>query len=202
MVGREQIEAYFARVPRHVITVLDEAYFEYVESDDYPDGIEESFKAGRRALVLRTFSKIYGLAGLRVGYGVGPVEVVEAIGKVRNAFDINQPAQDAARASIGNEAEIARRREETAEGRARIEEACRALGLTVATLPVANFVYVETGEDARAVFDRLLREGVIVRPLGPFGADDAMRVTVGTPEENEFFAAALERVLQGARTSI
>jgi histidinol-phosphate aminotransferase len=201
MVGRAEIESYFARVPEHVLTVLDEAYFEYVEPDDYPDGIEESFKAGRRALVLRTFSKIYGLAGLRVGYGVGPVEVVEAVSKVRNAFDINQTAQDAARASVGNDAEIARRRKETAAGRAQLEEACRGLGLTVASPPVANFVFVETGEDARVVFDRLLREGVIVRPLGPFGAEDAIRVTVGTEEENEFFAAALERVLQGARTS-
>ena len=201
MIGRSEIESYFARVPEHVLTVLDEAYFEYVESDDYPDGVEESVKTGRRVLVLRTFSKIYGLAGLRVGYGVGPVEVVEAIAKVRNAFDINQTAQDAARASIGNETEIARRRRETSEERSRLEEACTSLGLTVALPPVANFVYVETGDDSRAVFDRLLGEGAIVRPLGPFGAEDAIRVTVGTREENEFFAAALERVLQGAHTS-
>ena len=192
MIGRSEIESYFERVPERVLTVLDEAYFEYVESEGYPDGIEESVKTGRRALVLRTFSKIYG---------VGPAEVVEAIGKVRNAFDINQTAQDAARASLGNAAEIARRRRETAEERSRLEEACTGLGLTVASPPVANFVYVETGEDSRAVFDRLLREGAIVRPLGPFGADDAIRVTVGTREENEFFAAALERVLQGAHTS-
>ena len=146
-----------------MLTVLDEAYFEYVESEDYPDGIEESVKTGRRALVLRTFSKIYGLAGLRVGYGVGPAEVVEAIGKVRNAFDINQTAQDAARASLGNEAEIARRRRETAEERSRLEEACTGLGLTVASPPVANFVYVETGEDSRAV----------VRPAPSRGCDRA-----------------------------
>ena len=201
MIGRSEVESYFERVPEHVLTVLDEAYFEYVESDDYPDGIAESVRSGRRALVLRTFSKIYGLAGLRVGYGVGPAEVVEAIAKVRNAFDINQTAQDAARASIGNEAEIARRRRETADERTRLEEACRGLGLVAASPPVANFVYIETGEDARVVFDGLLREGAIVRPLGPFGANDAIRVTVGTREENEFFAAAFARVLQGAHTS-
>jgi histidinol-phosphate aminotransferase len=201
MVGRDEVEEYFGRVPGHVLTVLDEAYFEYVEAVDYPDGIAESAQVGRRALVLRTFSKIYGLAGLRVGYGVGPVEVIEAIAKVRNAFDINQTAQDAARASIGNEDEIARRRRETAEGRAYLEEACERLGLTVASAPVANFVYVETGGDARVLFDRLLREGVIVRPLGPFGAAEAIRVTVGAPEENELFAAALERVLQAAETA-
>ena len=202
MVGRGEIESYFERVPSHVLTVLDEAYFEYVESGDYPDGIAESFKAGRRALVLRTFSKIYGLAGLRVGYGVGPAEVVEAVAKVRNAFDINQTAQDAAWASIGNDAEIARRRAETTQGRGQLEEACKALGLSVASPPVANFVCVETGEDSRILFDRLLREGVIVRPLAPFGAESAIRVTVGTREENDFFAAALERVLQRAHTSL
>jgi len=200
MNSRAELDAFLDAVPDHVLTVLDQAYYEYIDDPGYVDGVEY-LKAGRRVVVLRTFSKIYGLAGLRVGYGVGQPEVVEAIGKVRNAFDINQTAQDAARASIGNEAEIARRRRETADERRRLEEACSSLGLTVAAPPVANFVYVETGEDSRVVFDRLLHEGAIVRPLGPFGADDAIRVTVGTREENEFFVAALERVLQGAHTS-
>jgi histidinol-phosphate aminotransferase len=202
MISRADVEAYFDRVPRHVLTVLDEAYFEYVDERDYPDGIEEHVKAGRRVLVLRTFSKIYGLAGLRVGYGIGPADVVEAVGKVRNAFDINQAAQDAALASLGNDGEIARRRALTAEGRAQLADACSGLGLTVATPAVANFVYVEVGEDARPVFEALLREGVIVRPLGPFGAPGAIRVTVGTREENDLFAAALERVLESAKTAL
>jgi histidinol-phosphate aminotransferase len=198
MVGRAKIDEYFERVPDHVLTVLDEAYFEYVDNSDYPNGIDEYFKRGRRVLVLRTFSKIYGLAGLRVGYGIGPPDVVAAIGKVRNAFEINQTAQDAALASLGEEDEIARRRRVTAEGRAFLEQACTRLGLPVATPPVANFVYAEVGDDSRPVFDALLREGVIVRPLAPFGAAGAIRVTVGTQEENEFFAEALEHVL--ART--
>jgi histidinol-phosphate aminotransferase len=195
MVGRAEIGRYFEHAPARVLTVLDEAYFEYVDDPDYPDGIEEYFKTGQRVLVLRTFSKIYGLAGLRVGYGIGPPDVVEAIGKVRNAFDVNQMAQEAALASLGEGEEIVRRRLATAEGRAYLERACSALGLTVASPPVANFVYVEVGDDAMPVFERLLREGVIVRPLGPFGAPGAIRVTVGTKEENEFFVAALERVL-------
>ena len=198
MVGRAKIEQYFASVPDHVLTVLDEAYFEYVDDPDYPNGIDEYFTRGLRVLVLRTFSKIYGLAGLRVGYGIGPTDVVAAIGKVRNAFEINQTAQDAALASLGDEDEIARRRRITAEGRAQLERACTDLGLPVATPPVANFIFVEVGSDARTVFDALLREGVIVRPLGPFGAPGAIRVTVGTSDENELFATALERVL--ART--
>ena len=202
MISRADVEGYFERVPGHVLSVLDEAYFEYLDESDYPDGIEEHFKAGRRVLVLRTFSKIFGLAGLRVGYGIAPAAVVGAIGKVRNAFDINQAAQDAALASLGNDKEIARRRALTAEGRTQLEEACARLGLTVATPAVANFVYVEVGEDARPVFDSLLREGVIVRPLAPFGAPGAIRVTVGTREENELFATALERVLESAKTAL
>jgi histidinol-phosphate aminotransferase len=202
MVARGEIDAYFEGVPDHVLTVLDEAYFEYVDDPDYPDGIEEYFKRDRRTLVLRTFSKIYGLAGLRVGYGIGPPDVVAAIGKVRNAFEINQTAQDAALASLGDTEEIARRLRLTAEGRAFLEEACTGLGLPVATPPVANFVYVEVGDDARQMFEALLLEGVIVRPLAPFGAPGAIRVTVGTREENELFAAALERVLARAREPV
>lgn len=202
MVSRATVESYFARVPEHVLTILDEAYFEYVDEAEYPDGVEEHFKQGRRVLVLRTFSKIYGLAGLRVGYGIASPEVVAAINKVKNAFDINQTAQDAALASIGNDEEIARRRSLTATGREQLAEACSALGLTVAAPAVANFVYVEVGEDSGPVFEALLREGVIVRPLAPFGAPGAIRVTVGTEEENALFAAALERVLESAKTAL
>jgi histidinol-phosphate aminotransferase len=194
MVTRAEVEAWFERVPPHVLTVLDEAYFEYVEDPEYPDGIEEQFKSGRRVLVLRTFSKIYGLAGLRIGYGIGPKEVVDGIKKVRNAFDMNQTAQDAALASLDQAEEIARRRRATAEGRAQLVRACEGLGLPVAKPPVANFVFAEVGEDSRPVFDALLREGVIVRPLAPFGAPRAVRVTVGTREENDLFAEALRRV--------
>jgi histidinol-phosphate aminotransferase len=194
MIPRADVDAYFARVPEHVLTVLDEAYFEYISEPDYPDGIEEHVKAGKDVLVLRTFSKIYGLAGLRVGYGIGPQEVVDSVKRVRNAFDLTQPAQDAAVASLGDPGELARRRAFNAEARAQLVELCTGLGLALAPRPVANFVYAEVGEDARPVFDALLREGVIVRPLAPFGAPGAIRVTVGTQEENELFAQAFARV--------
>jgi histidinol-phosphate aminotransferase len=202
MNSRAELDAYFEHVPEHVLTVLDQAYFEYIDDPDYANGIEEYFKRGRRVIVLRTFSKIYGLAGLRVGYGIGPAEVVEAIGKVRNAFDINQTAQDAALASLGNEEEIAHRRRLTAEGRTQLEEACAAAGLAVAGPAVANFVFAEVGGDARPVFEALLREGVIVRPLAAFGAPGAVRVTVGTRQENDIFAAAAGRVLESAKTAL
>ncbi|MCC6223219.1 MAG: histidinol-phosphate transaminase [Thermoleophilia bacterium] len=199
MVTRGELDAYFERVPEHVLTVLDEAYFEYVGDPDYPNGIEEYLKAGRRVLVLRTFSKIYGLAGLRIGYGVGPAELVTAIRKVQNAFDVTQPAQDAALASLGDEEELSRRRAANATGRDVLERGLRALGLAVPERGVGNFVYADTGAaDARPLFEALLAEGVIVRPLGGFGAPGAIRVSVGTDEENGIFLAALRRLLETA----
>jgi histidinol-phosphate aminotransferase len=190
---RGELDAYFARVPEHVLTVLDQAYFEYIDDPEYADGIEEYFKRGRNVLVLRTFSKIYGLAGLRVGYGIGPEPVVTAIGKVRRAFDVSVQAQVAALASLGDDDELARRRQANAAGRGTVVRALREAGFDVAEPAVANFVFADVGEDARPLFDALLRHGVIVRPLGGFGAPTAIRVTVGTDEENEIFAQALAR---------
>jgi histidinol-phosphate aminotransferase len=202
IIDRAALDAYFEQVPERVLTVLDEAYFEYVDDAGYTDGIEDYLKTGRRVLVLRTFSKIYGLAGLRVGYGVGPADVVESVVKVRNAFDVNQAAQEMALASLGDDAELERRRRMTAEGRAVLEEVLSEVGFHVASPPVANFVYAETGGDATALFGALLREGVIVRPLAPFGAPGAVRVTVGTAEENDFFASALKRVVERAPQTV
>jgi histidinol-phosphate aminotransferase len=181
-------------VPEHVVTVVDQAYFEYIEEPEYPDAIEEYFKAGRRVVVLRTFSKIYGLAGLRIGYGVGPASVATAVGKVRRAFDLSVPAQAAALASLDAPDELAERVRLNAEGRAELEAMLRAHGLTPVGPAVANFLYAHVGGDARELFDELLRLGVIVRPCGGFGASGAIRVTVGTPEENAFFAKALSRL--------
>jgi histidinol-phosphate aminotransferase len=195
IVPRDELDAFLDQVPAHVLTVLDEAYFEYVEDEDYPDGIEEYVKAGRPAIALRTFSKIYGLASLRVGYGVGPAEVVQAIRKVQNAFDVTQPAQDAALASLGDPDELARRRRANADGRALLETGLAELGLRVAGKPAGNFVYAELEGDARPLFEALLRKGVIVRPLHGFGAPTALRVSVGTAEECEICLGALGRLL-------
>ena len=194
MTGRTELDAYFERVPEHVLTVLDQAYLEYIDHPDYPDGIQEYAKRGRRVLVLRTFSKIYGLAGLRVGYGVGSPETITAIGKVRRAFDVSTQAQVAALASLDDAAELARRRTLTAAGREELAQSLRAHGLEPAGPAVANFLFAEVAEDARPLFEALLRQGAIVRPMGAFGAPGALRITVGTPEENAFFADALASV--------
>jgi histidinol-phosphate aminotransferase len=188
---RAELDEYFAHVPPHVLTVVDQAYFEYIDEPDYPDAVEEYLKAGHRVLVLRTFSKIYGLAGLRVGYGVGPEDVVTAIGKVRRAFDVTSAGQEAALASLGDPAELERRRQSNREAMGLLRRALEDAGLTFAGPAVANFLFLRVG-DAGSFADALLRRGVIVRPLGSFGAEDAVRVTAGTPDEIAFLAAALE----------
>jgi histidinol-phosphate aminotransferase len=194
MTSRAELDAYFEQVPEHVLTVLDQAYLEYIEHADYPDGVEEYLKAGRRVLVLRTFSKIYGLAGLRVGYGVGPRDAIEAVLKVRRAFDVSTQAQVAALASLDTTAELDRRRSLTADGRRKLERTLREAGLEPAGPAVANFLFSEVGEDAQGLFQALLRQGAIVRPMAAFGAPGGLRITVGTSEENAFFAEALASV--------
>jgi histidinol-phosphate aminotransferase len=198
--SRADLDAYFDQVPAHVLTVLDQAYFEYIDDPDYPDGIDY-FKADQRVLVARTFSKIYGLAGLRVGYAVAPSELVTALGKTRRAFDLTTAAQEAALASLDAADELERRRRANADGRLELERSLRAHGLDPATPAVANFLFAEVGEDARPLFEALLREGVIVRPLAGFGAPTAVRVTVGTPDEHAFLGQALGRVRTAAASS-
>ncbi|MBD0348358.1 MAG: histidinol-phosphate transaminase [Thermoleophilia bacterium] len=197
---RDELDAYFEQIPEHVVTVLDQAYLEYIDHPEYPDAVVEYLKTGRRVVVLRTFSKIYGLAGLRVGYALAPAAIVTAVGKVRRAFDINSQAQEAALASLDDADELERRRSLNSEGRGQLERILRQHGLEPAGPAVANFLFAEIGDDARPLFEALLAEGAIVRPAGGFGAPGAIRVTVGTPDEHEFFSAALGRVL--AQTAV
>ena len=192
-----ELDGYFDRVPDHVLTVVDQAYFEYIDNSDYVDAVERYLRSGKRTVVLRTFSKIYGLAGLRVGYAVGPRRCIAAMAKVRRPFDLTTPAQVAALASVDEPGELAHRRDVNAEGLARLTEILAEHGLDPVP-SVGNFVYVETGADANELFDRLLHEGVIVRPLAGFGSPTAIRISVGTPEELDEFAAALGRVLARA----
>jgi histidinol-phosphate aminotransferase len=191
---RAELDAYFDAVPNHVLTVLDQAYFEYIDDPDYADGIAEYLETGRRVVVLRTFSKIFGLAGVRVGYALAAPTVVTALGKVRRAFDITTLAQEAALASLDDRHEVERRRLENAAQRPELERILREHGLEPAGPAVANFLYCDLGEDSRPLFEQLLREGVIVRPTHGFGGSTAIRVTVGTAEENVFLAEALDRV--------
>jgi histidinol-phosphate aminotransferase len=194
MTGRADFLRLLDGLPPEVLTVVDEAYFEYVDDPELPNAIEEAAKQGRHVLALRTFSKIYGLAGLRVGYGVGPADVVAAIRKVQRAFDVTTPAQEAALASLDDGAELARRRAVNSESMASLESVLRAHGFDPIGPAVGNFLFVDVGTDADALNDALLRRGVIVRPMGSFGAPTALRITAGTPEEIAFLAEQLASV--------
>jgi len=196
MVVREPLARFVEQVPDNVLVVVDQAYFEYVTEPGYPDAIAEHVERRPNVAVLRTFSKIYGLAGLRVGYMVARPEVVREVGRIRNAFDVSELGHVAAAASLGEQAEVERRRQLNEGGRRVMEASFRELGM--APYPAcANFLCVDVG-GGRALAARLLEEGVIVRPLDPFGAPECIRVTVGTPEENAVFAEALGRALEPA----
>lgn len=204
MTTRSELDAYFERVPGNVLTIVDQAYLEYIDEPEYPDAIDEYFKAGRKVAVLRSFSKIYGLAGLRVGYAVAAKEICAAIAKVRPAFDVNSAAQEAALASITGddaEAELARRRTYNTVAVAELGRILRAFGLELAEGAMANFLYADLGTDSRPFFEQLLREGAIVRPLHGFGAPTAIRVTAGTAEEHEMLRRALGAIRAGSRIS-
>ena len=194
MITRDELRRFLDAVPRHVLTVVDEAYIEYVDDPAFPDAIEEASAAGYHVLALRTFSKIYGLAGLRVGYGVGPREVVSAIRKVQRAFDITTPGQVAALASLDGGEELARRRAVNRDSMAELERVLRAQGFNPVGPAAANFLFVDVGTDAVTLNDALLRRGVIVRPMGSFGAPTALRITAGTREEIAFLAEQLASV--------
>jgi histidinol-phosphate aminotransferase len=195
MTPRDDLLRFLDAVPEHVLTVIDEAYFQYVEDPSFPDAIEEAAKRGRNVLALRTFSKIFGLAGLRIGYGVGPAGVVSAMRTVQRAFDVTTPAQEAALASLDDDAELERRRAVNRDAMAALEAVLREHGFDPISPAVGNFLFVDVGEDAAALDQRLLRRGVIVRPMGSFGAPSALRITAGTPEEIAFLAEQLDAVL-------
>jgi histidinol-phosphate aminotransferase len=186
---REAFERFLARVPEDVVVVLDEAYFEFVTSAEYPDGLEY-FDGERPIVVLRTFSKIYSLAGLRIGYGIMPEPLAHAIDCIREPFNVNSVAQAAALASLGDQAEVARRREENQEQKTYLYSGFDRLGITWVPSQ-ANFVWVKTKKPVE-VFEALLEEGVIVRAFGP---TPALRVTVGTPEDSVRTIEAFEAVV-------
>ena len=191
-VSTTELDAYFDAVPPTVITVLDEAYREYIEASDYPDGTE-ALRAGHRVVVLRTFSKIHGLAGLRVGYGVAAPEVVSSLEKVRSPFNSGSVGQVAARAALGDTEHILRSRKENTRELRRVEAALRAGDIEYVPSST-NFVMMRPGIPGERAFQALLQQGVIVRPLGGYGFGDHLRVSIGTAAENDRFLAALGRI--------
>jgi histidinol-phosphate aminotransferase len=193
LLDNAELKHFLDELPEDVLCVLDEAYADYAEPE--PDGIA-LLRAGRPSLcVLRTFSKVYGLAALRVGYALASPEIADALDRVRPIFNVNQPAQEAAFASLHEHHALAGRVGHARGERERMRAALAAAGLDPEPSQT-NFVYADVpGGDADGLTDRLLRAGFIVRALRGFGAPGAIRVTVGTREENEAFAETLARVM-------
>ncbi len=189
MVTADEVDRLMARVPESVIVVFDEAYYEYVQSREFPDSLAY-VRQGRNAIVLRTFSKIYGLAGLRIGYGVTTSEIAGYLNRLRPPFNANSLAQRAALAALADEEHVAQSRALNQTEMVAVRSGLAALGFQ--PLPSqANFLYFDVGRDGREVFQGLLREGVIVRHI----EGRMVRVTVGLPEENRQFLAALKKVV-------
>lgn len=189
----EELESFVRAMPSHVLVAIDEAYFEYVIESDYPNTVAWTAKYPH-LITTRTFSKAYGLAGLRVGYGVSSPEIADILNRVRQPFNVNSAALAAATAALEDEGHVSRAVQLNREGMRQLTAAFTALGLK--PIPSAgNFVCVDFGRPATPVYERLLREGVIVRPVANYGMPNHLRVTVGLPEENRRFIAALRKVM-------
>ena len=197
MLEADVVERFLARVPGHVVAVLDEAYFEFAEHFAALRKIKYSnsmdyVRQGASVVVLRTFSKAHGLAGLRVGYGLGPAELLGYCARMRNTFSVSSVAQVAAMAALDDEYHIQRVVQNNALQSRVLSQELSALGYRVVPT-AANFVFCNLGEDAAAFANCLQDEGVAVRPLASWGDPNCIRVTIGTPEQNQAFLQAVRR---------
>lgn len=192
------VEDFLARVPSDVVVVLDEAYYEFashfsaLRRVNYSNSLDY-VRAGASVVVLRTFSKAHGLAGLRVGYGVGPAELLGYCARMRNTFSVSSAAMAAAMAALDDRAHMERVVESNAVQSRDLAQGLSSLGYRVVPTS-ANFVFCDLGEDAAAFAGRLQDEGIAVRPLRHWGAPNCIRVTIGTPEQNKAFLKAVRRV--------
>ncbi len=193
IVNKKDFDRLVTNLPDKVLLVLDQAYHEYVEEPEHPCGVEY-VKKGYPVIALRTFSKIYGLAGLRIGYGVATTGIIEDLNRVREPFNVNAMAQAAALSALEDKNHLVRSRELVNEGRKQITAGLAELGLK----PIrdhANFFFVDIKVDSKQAFQALLKKGVIVRTGDIFGFPTYIRVTYGTREQNERFLKALKEVL-------
>lgn len=191
--SHDELKAFIEAVPERVIVVLDEAYTQYVQDADFPDGMAW-IAAHPNLLVTRTFSKIFGLAGLRIGYGVASAALIALLGRVRHPFNVNSLALAAAEAALGDHDFIKRSIEVNAAGLVQVTAGLNDLGLGF--IPsVGNFLCVEFDRPGKEVYQALLREGVIVRPVANYGLPNHLRISIGVESENERLLTALRKVL-------
>ena len=193
IVTKEEVDKFLAKVPDTVVVVLDEAYYEYVDSKSYPQSLEYLSQNRENVIILRTFSKIHGLAGLRIGYGIAVPKVIQLLERTREPFNVNLMAQKAALASLLDKEHVQRSKEVNNKGREFLYQAFEDMGLEY-ILTQANFVMVDLQKSSKEVFIELQKKGVIVRTGDVFGMDTFIRVTIGTAEENQRFINTLKEV--------
>ena len=193
IVTADEVEHFMSRVPPRTIVVFDEAYTEFAQGPDFPDTLAY-VKQGRKVVVLRTLSKANSLAGLRVGYGLADSDAISLMNRIRQPFNVNSLAQAAALAALDDDAHVSECVQMIEAGRHFLYDEFKRLGITYVPSR-ANFILVDVGRSAADIYQKLLHEGVIVRPLTPFGMETALRITIGTPEENRKLVKALRRVL-------
>jgi histidinol-phosphate aminotransferase len=193
IVTAEEVEHFMSRVPPRTIVVFDEAYIEFALGPDFPETLAY-VKQGRKVVVLRTFSKAASLAGLRVGYGVADADATALMNRIRQPFNVNSLAQAAALAALDDDSHTLECVRMIEAGRHFLYDEFKSLGLRYVPAR-ANFILVDVGRSAADIYQKLLHEGVIVRPLTPFGMETALRITVGTPEENRRLVKALRAAL-------
>jgi histidinol-phosphate aminotransferase len=193
MVDKAEVQSFMNKVPEDVIIVFDEAYYEYAD-DNFPNTIQY-MREGKNVITLRTFSKIYGLAGLRVGYGIAKKEIFEDMNRIRQPFNVNRLAQAAAIAALDDDEQVEKSLSMNKEGKKFLYKEFDAMGLEYVPTS-ANFILVNMDRDGKEVFEKLLREGVIVRPMGGYDLPNFIRVTIGKPEQNQKFMESLKKVLK------
>ena len=194
MVTTDETTAFMEQVPDDVLVVFDEAYYEYVLRSDYPQTLPYILE-GRNFIITRTFSKIYGLAGLRIGYGIAPPALVETLNRVRQPFNCSLIGQAAARAALKDIVHVVESRDSNAAGKVFLYEAFGDMGLRY-TQTEGNFIMLHVEQLGTDIADALLQKGIIVRPIAGYGYPNAVRITIGTKEENERLIAALGEILQ------
>ena len=194
IVTASEVEAFMPRVPDHVLIIFDEAYYEYVDSDEYPDAMRYIHEGQKNVLVMRTYSKIYGLAGIRLGYGIGDPELLAPLSKIKEPFCVNSLAQVAGVAALEDEECLEASIQHNCEARQYIYQEFDRLGLFYIKSHT-NFVMVKIGPQACDIGQELLKRGVIIRPCDGYDLPEFLRITLGTPDQNARLVAALEQVL-------
>jgi histidinol-phosphate aminotransferase len=194
-VSAEEVDRFIAQVPDSVVVIFDEAYNEYVEDENYPDTLKYIKDGKKNVIVLRTFSKIYALASLRIGYGVASPDLIALVSRTREPFNVNSMAQFAAVAALQDREHLELSRKVNSKGKTFLYQAFEDMNLNY--IPTeANFIMVDTGKDSKLLFQKMLRKGVIVRTGDIFGMDTYLRVTIGTMEQNQRFIKALKECLE------